>query len=75
MSLIDLYIRDKANGRIHRIGEDKHDGLWVDSNGTVHYQNLQNGDGCNANSRKDPYAGYEFVPSDFGEMEADHEIS
>lgn len=65
-SLCDLYVRDKATGRVHRIGSDKHDGLWVDEEGTVHYENLQNGDGCGAESRQDPLAGYEFVPSDFG---------
>ena len=69
MSLIDLYIKDKSTGKIHMIGRDVHDGLWVDNNGTVHYMNLQNGDGCGANSRNDELAGYEFVPSDCGEME------
>lgn len=69
--LCDLFVRDKSSGRIHRVGSDKHDGLWVDDAGTVHYQNLQNGDGCSANSRNDPLSGYEFVPSDFGTMEAD----
>ena len=38
MSLIDLYVRDKSTGKIHKVGSDIHDGLWVDSNGTVHYQ-------------------------------------
>lgn len=69
MSLIDLYVRDKSTGKIHKVGSDMHDGLWVDSNGTVHYQNLQNGDGCNANSHNDKFAGYEFMPSDFGALE------
>ena len=69
MSLIDLYVRDKHTGKIHKVGTDQHDGLWVDSAGTDHYQNLQNGDGCNANSHIDDSAGYEFMPSDFGEME------
>lgn len=72
MSLIDLYVRDKSTGKTHKVGSDMHDGLWVDSNGTVHYQNLQNGDGCNANSHNDTYAGYEFMPSDFGALEATH---
>lgn len=73
MSLIDLYVRDKHSGRIHKIGEDQHDGLWVDQSGSVHYHNLQNGDGCSVNSHTDEAAGYEFMPSDFGEMEANHE--
>ena len=46
MSLTNLYIRDKYHGTIHRIGDNPHDCLTVDKNGTVHYHNLQNGDGC-----------------------------
>lgn len=44
--MTDLYIRDKYSGTIHRIGDDVHDCLSVDEHGTVHYHNLQNGDGC-----------------------------
>lgn len=44
--MIDLYIRDKYNGHIHKIGDNPHDCLMVDDDGTVHYYNLQNGDGC-----------------------------
>lgn len=65
---IDLYIRDKDSGRIHRVGDECHDALWVDVDGTVHYSNLQNGDGCADHSQIDPNAGYEFMPSDFGEL-------
>lgn len=43
---VDLFIKDRYSGRIHRIGEDRHDSLYVDREGTVHYYNLQNGDGC-----------------------------
>ena len=64
----DLYIRDKDSGRIHRVGDECHDGLWVDTDGTVHYSNLQNGDGCADYSQIDPNAGYEFMPSDFGKL-------
>ena len=64
----DLYIRDKISGRIHRIGDECHDALWVDAEGTVYYSNLQNGDGCSDHSRTDKNAGYEFMPSDFGEL-------
>ena len=52
MSKTNLYIRDKYSGRIHRIGDNRHDMLYVDEKGTVHYQNFQNGDGC---------AGYKSV--------------
>ena len=69
MSLLEFYVRDKHTGKIHKGLTDQQDGLWVDIAGTVHYQNLQNVDGCNANSHIDDSAGYEFMPSDFGEME------
>lgn len=46
MSFINLYIRDKYSGTIHRIGDDPHDCLSVDEEGTIHYHNLQCGDGC-----------------------------
>lgn len=60
MSLIDLYIRDNCNGRIHRIGDNPHDMLTVDSEGNVRYINLQNGDGGCSGSNK---GGYSFVPN------------
>ena len=68
MSLIDFYVRDKRNNAIHRVGDDRHDSIWVDMDGTLHYQNLQNGDGCSSDSHKDDRQGYEFVPSDCGKI-------
>ena len=44
--MIDLWIRDKYSGTVHKIGDDVHDCLSVDEHGTIHYDNLQNGDGC-----------------------------
>ena len=44
--MIDLYIRDKYSGKIHKVGDDTHDCITVDEEGTIHYYNLQNGDGC-----------------------------
>ena len=41
-----LFLKDTDSGTIHRFGDDQHDSLWTDSNGVVHYHNLQNGDGC-----------------------------
>lgn len=43
---IDLWIRDKYSGHIHKVGDDPHDCLMVDEEGTVKYYNLQNSDGC-----------------------------
>lgn len=62
----DFYVRDKSSGLIHRVGEDTHDGVWVDGLGQLHYHNMQNGDGCSGYSRYDDDCGYEFVSSDFG---------
>lgn len=44
--MIDLYIRDKYTGKIHKVGDNTHDCIIVDEEGTIHYYNLQNGDGC-----------------------------
>lgn len=79
MSFTDIYVRDKYSGTIHRVGDNAHDELWVDRNGTLFYNNMQNGDGCMAyksvNQAKtehnpDEYQfGYEFVPMMDGEMD------
>lgn len=59
MSLIDLFVQDNGDGgRIHKVGDEPHDSLWVDSAGVVHYMNLQNGEGTTGD--------YRFVPSDCG---------
>lgn len=60
-TLIDIYVRDKSTGEIHRIGDNRHDSLDV-VNGKVIYYNLQNGCGT-------PYLEYEFVNSDAGTLE------
>ena len=67
--LCDFFVKDKLTGRIHKVGDDQHDSIWVDQDGELHYYNLQNGDGCSGKSRKDDGCGYEFVPSDCGCME------
>ncbi len=42
--LINLWVRDKANGHIHQVGTDVHDSIrYID--GKVRYYNLQNGCG------------------------------
>lgn len=78
MSLCDIYVRDKYSGRIHRIGDDIHDSLWVDENGTLFYHNMQNGDGCigyhsvnqdkTVDNPNEYQFGYEFVPMADGEL-------
>ena len=61
MSLTDIYIRDKENGMVRRVGDNQHDMLTINENGQLAYLNLQNGDGCRTG---DPYGGYEFVPNE-----------
>ncbi len=54
-----LYVRDKRSGKTHLVGSDVHDRLYVDGDGFVQYENLQNGDG----TMLEPIGGYEFVPT------------
>lgn len=62
----DIYVRDKYTGNIHKVGDDLHDSLYVDIEGTLHYYNLQNGDGCigykskNKETLKDKYPNKEW---------------
>lgn len=54
-----LWIRDKQSGRVHLYGTNEHDSLIINSNGSLDYYNLQNGDGTGK------HGGYEFL--DFGD--------
>lgn len=60
MSLIDIYVRDKYSGVIHKVGDNCHDHLSINDMGQLCYYNLQNGDGCRTGDNK---GGYEFVPN------------
>lgn len=60
--LTDIYVRDKSDGSIHRVGDDCHDSLDV-RDGIVSYYNLQNGEGTGE------HGDYEFVDSMWGEMD------
>ena len=64
----EFYVRDKETGIIHKVGTDQHDSIFVDLAGELHYHNMQNGDGCSGKSRLDDKCGYEFVPSEYGEL-------
>lgn len=62
-----LYVIDVGSKqrRIHRIGTDIHDSLWVyDLDGKIHYSNMQNGDGGTVEQRKG--CGYVILQSDGG---------
>lgn len=43
--LCDLYVLDKTDRTIHRVGEGSHDSLSAYAQDEVHYENMQNGDG------------------------------
>lgn len=59
-----LYVREKQDGRVHRIGTDNHDHLTISDDGQLHYLNLQNGDGCRTGEPIKSWEGYEFVPNE-----------
>lgn len=61
-TLVDIFVRDKSDGSIHRVGSNSHDSLSV-RDGLVSYYNLQNGEGSGEDS------DYTFVDSDWGEIE------
>lgn len=63
--LTDIYVRDKSTGKIHRVGDNKHDSLDV-IDGKVSYYNLQNGCGTSTPEYDDDY---EFVDSEAGILE------
>lgn len=68
-TLIDIYVRDKSTGEIHRVGDNRHDSLDV-VNGKVLYYNLQNGGGTSfLNDYNNDDDEYEFVNSDAGTLE------
>lgn len=60
----DLFVRDReGDGKVHRVGDNIHDCLFVDDRGVVQYHNLQNGDGTMVGFSPDR-GGYEFVKTD-----------
>lgn len=52
--IMNIWVKDKTNGRIHQVGTDVHDSFEF-LNGRVEYYNLQNGDGTGEGG------GYEFI--------------
>lgn len=73
MSLTDLYVIDKTDGRIHRIGDSQHDSFWVSHDSILHYCNLQNGDGCSGDGYENGKdSGYAFLPQGNHPMMYEH---
>ena len=62
-----LYVIDKVTGKVHRVGDDVHDLLFVD-NGVVRYFNLQNSEGTGED------CSYEFIETDpYGHIPKEYE--
>lgn len=61
---IELFVKDKDTGTIHRVGDDVHDSLYVDENGYVQYYNMQNGCGTMSGCDDTDEATYIFLPFD-----------
>lgn len=59
MSGAQLYIRDNTNGIVHKYGENEHDSLILQDDGSIHYYNLQTGCGTMF-----PEEGYSFCLAD-----------
>lgn len=59
---IRLHIRDLDTGKVHLIGTSVHDRLYVDEDGAVQYENLQNG-GSTAFGAEKKHS-YEFVATE-----------
>lgn len=66
MSLTSLYVFDRETKRIHRIGDDPHDALYV-RNGAIRYHNMKNGDG--GGCENDHSYGYVILQSKDGFLE------
>lgn len=50
-----LFLRDNYSGTVHKYGDNKHDSLILEDDGSLHYYNLQNGCGTMF-----PEEGYSF---------------
>lgn len=56
---VKLYLRDNTDGTVHEYGTNRHDALILQPDGSLHYENLQNGTGTMF-----PEEGYTFVLAD-----------
>lgn len=63
--LTDLYVIDLHERKVHRIGDEPHDSLYV-WDGRLQYYNLQNGDGGGV--KKESGAGYVILESESGSL-------
>ena len=59
--MVRLYIRDNYTGNVHEYGTNRHDGLVAMEDGSLHYMNLQCGEGSQFASETE---GYSFCYAD-----------
>ena len=57
--MLRLYVKDNTSGRVHEYGTNQHDALILQADGSLHYENLQNGCGTIY-----PDEGYTFCLAD-----------
>ena len=62
---VQLYIKDNVDGTIHEYGSNRHDSLLLRDDGSIVYQNLQNGDGSE-------YGSYQFCDRDGSDPRGDN---
>lgn len=65
---VKIYLKDNTNGTIHEYGTNQHDALILQEDGSLHYENLQNGTGTMY-----PKEGYTFCGEDGTDPRTDEE--
>ena len=67
--MLRLYIKDNATGAVREYGTSPHDSLELQTDGSLHYINIQ----CMAGTRY-PEEGYSFCKEDGGIPTADEDF-
>lgn len=65
---VKIYLKDNTSGTIHEYGTNRHDALILQEDGSLHYENLQNGTGTMF-----PKEGYSFCEADGSDPRASEE--
>ena len=66
--MLKLFIKDHETGKVHEYGTNPHDSLIVNDNGSIHYYNLQNGEGT-------MFGAYCFCDNDGNDLRTEAEIT
>lgn len=70
--MVKLYIKSNYDGRIHEYGTNPHDSLILQPDGSLHYYNLQCGEGSEYASEK---GGFSFCAPDGSDPREDEDIA